>query len=1014
MKNVIAEVFGRIAGDNSLPAIHRLETAFGGGKTHTLIACTHLAFKGGELAEVARDLVDTSILLQPGDIHVVGVAGDGIPVHQPKGQELIPYTLWGEIAYQIGGEELYRKIEEMATSMAAPGDNYFNIVLKGKRVLIMLDELAQYAARLAAAAPDGADQLAAFLMSLHGFARRHQGISIVVTLASATDAFANQTSQLAKLLATVTGAQIDADGALAISQQATKGVASVIARDATAVVPVQAAEISRVLGKRLFTSIDTRAAETTAAEYMELYEKNRSLLPEYACREEFRDRMASHFPFHPTLIDFLNNKLATSEDFQGTRGVLRVLSLAVRNLWAGKIDVPMLHTCHFNFRDARTVNELINRTGSADLIPVLNADIGGVDTSTVEGGKSNAELADQANPHPAGWPMYEYTWKTIFLNSLVGQSQGTSSNLFGLTEQDTLFAVSFPGLTPSQITEALKKIEQSAYYLRFNQGRYYASLDPSVNIVLARIRKSLQQQEIDQLLDVAARKVVAQDIKTFSVVHDVAAPEHIPDKQGKPVLAMASLRAEELDIDDCVTTCGTNVPRIEQNLVFLLVPDTVVNSNTDHALSLFGGAAVQAEQARAKLTDLARTVLAMHKLTMKPDAHGINPRRLDDENVKQRFAERQKALETAVTQSYKFLWFPSSSGQIVRKEIRTAGGESGAAVFEQIRKILLDEGELITAEQTGQSHLKNLSSLFFGGQRDIVSLKKLRENFCRLRQWPILDSPEVFNTIIRSGVSRGTWCLFEMGSQENIKPDEFYSQETGDLPLNLDLMRDYSIVTMEGARKRNWLCAKGPDLSRLKSWVADVIGNKQESEVAGIVAAVIEEHGEIARNTVVDTVGDLVKAQKALVFSGKVGQQEKPEQIYSGVTAALYTPKEQDVVITPATAATRGWVTAEKQAFRLSGPYGAKIILPLLRRIGSIYNRGAKSKLNLLDITDLKLPRGGRLRLSLEDASPESMQDLGELFEILDGITEKSDSTEAFLEVDEDDDDCAFLKELKK
>ena len=480
------------------------------------------------------------------------------------------------------------------------------------------------------------------------------------------------------------------------------------------------------------------------------------------------------------------------------------------------------------------------------------------------------------------------------------------------------------------------------------------------------------------------------------------------------MLAMVSLRAEELDINDCVTTFGTNVPRIEQNLVFLLVPDTVVAANAADSMSLFGGAAVQAEQGRGRLTDLARTVLAMRKLQSQPDAHGINPRRLDDENVKQRFAERQKALETAVTQSYKFLWFPSSTGQIVRKEIRTAGGESGAAVFEQIRKILLDEGELITAEQTGQSHLKSLSKLFFTSQRDTVSLKTLRENFCRVRSWPILDSSDILDTIIRSGVTRGTWCLFEMGSQDNTKPEELYSQETGELPLNLDLMRDYSIVTMEGARKRGWLAAAGPDLSRLKSWVADTIGEKQEVEVAALVDAVIEEHGEISRNKVVDTVGDLIKSQKAMAFSGKAGQQEKPSQLYSGVTAALYIPKEEDVIITPATAATKGWVTAEKESFRLSGSHGANKFLPLLRRIGSLYNRGATSKLNLLDVTDLKLPKGGRLRLSLEEATPETMKDLAELFEILDGITEKDGNTDVFLEIDEINDTCAFLKELQK
>ena len=1014
MRSVIGDVFARIAGDNSAPAIHRLETAFGGGKTHTLIACTHLAWRGTDLAEVAADIVSPALLQPPGEVQVVGIAGDGIPVHKPMGSELIPYTLWGEIAFQIGGESLYRRIEEVATSMAAPGDNYFATVFQGKKVLVMLDELAQYAARLEAARPDGADQLAAFLMALHGYARRHAGVAVIVTLASATDAFANQTSQLGKLLAKVTGKDMDEDDALAISQKATKGVASVIARDATAVVPVQAAEISRVLGKRLFTRIDGEAARGTAADYMELYTRNQSLLPGHATRDEFRERMVSHYPFHPTLIDFLNHKLAASEDFQGTRGVLRVLSLAVRNLWEKQIDVPMVHTCHFNLRNARTVNELINRTGSGGLLPVLNADVGGVDTPGVEGGRSNAELADLANPHPSGWPMYEYTWKTIFLHSLVGQDQGIASNLFGLSEQDALFALSFPGLTPSQVQTALKEIEHSAYYLRCHQGRYYASLDPSVNIVLARIRNGLPQADIDDHLDIFARKVVGQEIKTFTVVHDVAAPEHIPDKKGKPVLALVSLRADGLDIDGCVTTAGPNAPRIEQNLVFLLVPDTVVTTNAADSMSLFGGAGLQAEQARGRLRDLARTVLAMTRLKKNPDQHGITLRSLDDDGFKQRFAEREKALETAVTQSYRFLWFPSASGQIVRKEIRTAGGESGASVFEQIRKILLDEGELITADQTGQSHLKGLAKLFFNGPKDTVVLQRLRENFCRLRTWPILDSPDVLDQIVRAGVSRGVWCLFRMGSEENVKPEEIYSQETGDLPLNLDLSRDYSLITLEGAKKRSWLGEEGPDLTRVKDWVTGVLAEQQDVRVADLVDTVIEQHGDIPRATVINTVGDLIKAKKATGYRGQAGQEEKPDQLYYGTNAALFLPDEQDVICTPAQATVKGWMTGEKQRFRLGGEHGARVVVPLLRRIGTLYNRGATSTLELLDIADLKLPNGGRLRLSVENVGPASLRDLAELFEVLSGVTEQDGQTIVELEIAEVDDSCVFLQELRK
>ena len=103
-------------------------------------------------------------------------------------------------------------------------------------------------------------------------------------------------------------------------------------------------------------------------------------------------------------------------------------------------------------------------------LPVLNADIGGADTEQIQGGSSNAEMADQRNPHPENWKMYEYTWKTIFLNSLTGRDLGLESNIFGLNEQDALFNVAFPGLTPSQVREALKEINNSAFYLRYKPG----------------------------------------------------------------------------------------------------------------------------------------------------------------------------------------------------------------------------------------------------------------------------------------------------------------------------------------------------------------------------------------------------------------------------------------------------------------------------------------------------------------------------------------------------------------
>lgn len=1008
LRLTLAEVFGRVAGDLTVPAIHRLETAFGGGKTHTLIACTHIAYRGTELRDTVRDILDQKLLPEPGSVAVVGVAGDEIPVHQPKGNALVPYTLWGEIAYQIGGESLYREVEDEASSFAAPGKTYFARVLGGRKAIIMLDELAQYAARLEAARPDGASQLAAFLMGLHGYARNHPGIAVILTLASATDAFARQTELLAKLIAQVRGEEVSEDDALGIGEKAVRGVASVVARDAVQITPVHAAEISSVLAKRLFLSVNRDAARATAEEYMQMYRRNANMLPDEAASEDFKGRMIANYPFHPTLVDFLNKKLANAENFQGTRGVLRVLALAVRSLWLKQQDVPMIHACHLDLRSDRVVNEILGRTGSSDLLLVLNADVGSVDTGTLEGGRSNAELADQKNPHPEGHPLYEYTWKTVFLHSLVGREEGLDSKILGLTEPEALFCVSFPGLTPPQVRMALEEINESAFYLRYEQGKYFASEEPTINSVLARIRRTLKADQVNSLLEATARKVVTGKSDLFHIEHDVSLPEHLPDGKGRPVLGVGSLTAESVDVEAMVTTRGVNKPREQQNLIFLLVPETATVKGTNELEGFFQS---QAQDARQRIESIARQVEAMRVLNEKPQSYGVNPRRLEDADFKKRKSEREQALLTAVSSIYTSLYYPSTAGHIVRKEIKTAGGEGGLPFIEQIREILLKDGKLLTSNNTTQADLLNLSKLFFE-HGDTVTLEKLRQNFSCARSWPVLETPGVLEQIVRAGVQKGAWCVFRMGAADSVKPEEFYHREN-DIPMGVNLSgAGYSLVTVQGANQRGWTETHRVEPAKVREGIIYRVGQDGLATVREVSDNLAEKYGEVPDQDFQEAVVTLVKSGRLFAYHGTPDQQEKPDLIH-GAAAALYTPQSGDVLVTPAKAAELGWVTAGRRGLTLGGKEGAEKLLPLLRRLGGIYNRGAKSTIDSMDLVDLELPEGGSIRIQLTSVTPGSMKALGELFEVLAGVASPGERTEAFLEILDPADDCPFVQELK-
>ena len=1012
LRLTLADVFGRLAGEGS-PAIHRLETAFGGGKTHIMIALAHLGFRGRSLAPFTQGIIDAALLPEPGQVIVVGIAGDEIPVHKPKGTRLIPYTLWGEIAYQIGGEQLYRRVEEEANSYAPPAREFLDEVLGDRKVIIMLDELAQYATRLEAARPNGGEHLAAFLMSLNGYARNRTGISLLLSLAGQTDAFARQTKRLTEAISQVRGEEILEEEALALAQRAEAASRSVVSRDASTVVPVQASELSRVLAKRLFDSIDSQAAQELATAYMEMYSKSGATLPERANRKDYREVMAAYYPFHPTFIDFLNNKLATLETFMGTRGVLRVLAFTVRNIWSRKLPVPMIHSCHVDFRDTKTLNEIIGRTGSGDLLPIINADLGGPDTSSLETGRSQAEIADRANPHPAGHRYHEYTWKTVFLHSLIGRSQGLGSSLFGISEKDALFEVAFPGLTPPQVEaalSALKDITHGAFYLRFEQGRYYASLEPSLTRVLRMIMTGIEEPQIEALLATTARKVITGSSGPFKVIHDVVQPAHVPDAQGQPLLAVIGIKAERIDPEAFVTSLGPNRPRIQQNLVFLLLPNTVFAKgeiwNEDRVSR-------RAETLNS-LKDAARLVLAMRKLKEKPENYGIKASKLDDQDFFGSQSERELALQTKMAQVYDAFWYSSCLGPIARKEIKTAGGEGGLPIIEEIRRLLLNDGEIITADRAvTRETLQAVSALFFASDQ-APSVASLRDSFFCKRQWPVLEQASLLSTIIREGVNRGLWCLFRMEDSQSVKPEVIYSSEVGNLPLDLDpAAQGWSLVTVQRARQRGWM-HQYVDPSKVEQWVYEVAAEAQSTSLSELVDMVCEHHAEVPQDKVTETVEKLVRAGKMMTYRGKPDQQKKPDQLIHGPSAVVHKVQNEDVIIVPAEASRRGWITAQPKSLRLSGKEGADAIFPLLSRMGSLYGRGASSALKVLDLSDFELTSGGRLRLSIEDAPPESIKKLGELFEVLSVLIQQGKESGVFLEIDNPDEDCLFIRALRK
>lgn len=452
MRDLLSTVLLRVSGDTTASAITRLETGFGGGKTHSLIGLVHCAKRGTDIKDLVDPLFPDLPLPAPGAVDIVAIAGDVLSVNKPSGAALIPHTLWGELAMQLGGEALYRDLEGDVTSVAAPGKDFFKRVFEDRKVIILIDELAQYVARFEAAHPGkGATQVAAFLMSLSTFARSASGIAVVISLASSTDAFARQSESLGSELSRITGSEVAPEEAAKRAALAVGETESVVARDALPIKPVPQNELARVLARRLFSRIDPDAARMVAETYAALYASSPVDLPSEAKQTDYVDQLQRSYPFHPTFLRFLNEKLASIETFQGTRGVLRVMTLAIRLLWKKRPYAPMIHVGHLDFSDRLMTDEIVgSRLKAGDMQIVLNTDVGGPQSDTLASNRSRAQMRDATNPLPSEVPYHEMTWRVVLVNSLVGRAGGMSSNLFGINESDAILSVLMPGLSTAE------------------------------------------------------------------------------------------------------------------------------------------------------------------------------------------------------------------------------------------------------------------------------------------------------------------------------------------------------------------------------------------------------------------------------------------------------------------------------------------------------------------------------------------------------------------------------------
>ncbi|GJD19905.1 hypothetical protein RIVM261_048610 [Rivularia sp. IAM M-261] len=737
LKTLIAEVFGRLVGTKAGSPIIRLETSFGGGKTHDEIALWHIAKNGRSIPGLER-FVDL-MWVPDRTIQVAAIACQDLdPVngvyHADTG--ITTYTLWGEIAYQIAGIAGYSLLKGSDEQRVSPGTVVLERIIQNEPTVIILDEIARHL-RAAKATVIGnsnlAQQVVGFLFSLMDLAAACNNLVFVYTLASSSDSFGEETTDIREAI-----------------------LAS--ARQERVLKPSTDIEIYNIVKQRLFSSIDASAAAESAKEYLQVYKASRINLPDGCKDARYADNIAASYPFHPELFNLLTKKIASIQNFQRTRGALRLFARVIRNLWCDtKTWIPLIHPHHIPLGvEEEVTSDLTSRLERPLMrIPIV------ADIYNPDGREAHAQLQD-GEWTAAGKPPFS-TWvaRTIFLHSI---NQGIVA---GIRRAELNLSLLTPGLEIGFVDIALERLSTVAWYLENDAITSVARFkeEPSINKIISEEKAQIGITEAKE--DLRNRRDTVFAEKYFKTV---SAPESAADVDDTAdSIALCLIDFQEATISTTTDVAPDIVERIFNNtgesgkfrtyrnrLLFLIANKNELDRAIDNA-----------REYRAILNILN------------------SPNRLQDlsENQQQQLKQKKGELDLSVrislTNAYRHLFYPANDPVKAAKGLmhytlppQDASEMKGKNNQQEVILKALKDCQKIRSEEAPQYAPAYILQKVWLAGLDHWSTKALKEAFAKDLSLNILLDADIskLRDTIRQGLQGGHWDM-KLGERVYIKTD---------------------------------------------------------------------------------------------------------------------------------------------------------------------------------------------------------------------------------------------------
>jgi len=756
MRLMLESVAKRMTGMGGDPVV-QLQTAFGGGKTHAMLAVYHMA-KGEEPANSLPGLY--SILSNMGiddllPAHVAIIDGNSLSPSQPRNKgDLTINTLWGEMAWQIGGKEGYRMVEGADKDGTSPGKEILaDLFAKFGPSIVLMDETVAYIRQFAEnkTYPGGTfGSNLAFLQAL-------------------TEAAGHVNN--AMVIASLPESDLEAGGER--GKQALSQIQHLFHRLEAIWKPVSSEEGFEIVRRRIFASqIDLDARDSACQAYAEMYIQAGNY-PAETREADYLQRLKGSYPIHPEVFDRLYNDWATMENFQRTRGVLRLMAMVVHRLWVDGNQDLMIMPGSLPLYDNTIKSELL-RYLPTGWDPVMERD--------VDGARSETTTLDTGDPRFGVVEAARRVSRTIFLGSAPASS---GQRIRGLNAEHIRLGCTQPGQSSGVFDDALRRLGDRLYYLYSGNERYW--FDTQTNLRReAEDRINRFKLDEDQLPEISKRLKSMLKGDPFKGIHVFTPHSDVPDDTQLRLIVLSPQashlwKQKETEAIRTATEILGNrgqQPRLNQNRLIFLCAD---------------------EDAKTTLYEQTKRFLAWKSIVADKDVLNLDPHRLKEAVTNQKDFDAR--LNGSISETYKWILAP----------YQEAGGNGGVTKLEwETEKVTATESNLVAAivqvlienemliRQWSPFHLKNeLQKWYFKDDRQDYGLLNLWNDFCRYPYLPRLVSSSVLQETVAEGI-KGTDSFGYASGKEGARYQNLIFGTSGTVYLDGDAL----VVHPDAARKQ--------------------------------------------------------------------------------------------------------------------------------------------------------------------------------------------------------------------